>query len=102
MHANMLKRESSSSLLLSALTASADRGGACIYRLLVDGHAAAALLVLRTDECSYFLLSGMSEPSWKYSPITLLQGCAIDDAIKLDHRLVNLSTGPDTAKMRSV
>ena len=100
MHANMLKRESSSSLLLSALTASADRGGACIYRLLVDGHAAAALLVLRTDECSYFLLSGMSEPSWKYSPITLLQGCAIDDAIKLDHRLVNLSTGPDTAKMR--
>jgi CelD/BcsL family acetyltransferase involved in cellulose biosynthesis len=100
MHANLLKQESSSSLLLAVLTASADRGGACIYRLLVDGRAVAALLVLRTEECSYFLLSGMSQPSWEYSPVTLLQGCAIDDAIKLDHRLVNLSTGPDTAKMR--
>jgi CelD/BcsL family acetyltransferase involved in cellulose biosynthesis len=99
-HANLFKQESSSALLLAVLTAAADRGGACIYRLLVDGHAVAALLVLRTEECSYFLLSGMSEPSWEYSPVTLLQGCAIDDAIKLDHRLVNLSTGPDTAKMR--
>jgi CelD/BcsL family acetyltransferase involved in cellulose biosynthesis len=100
MHANILKQESSSSLLLTVLAASADRGGACIYRLLVDGHAMAALLVLRTAECTYFLLSGMSEASWEYSPVTLLQGCAIDDAIKLDHRQVNLSTGPDTAKMR--
>jgi CelD/BcsL family acetyltransferase involved in cellulose biosynthesis len=100
MHSNVLKQESNSSLLLAVLAASADRGGACIYRLLVDGHAMAALLVLRTAECSYFLLSGMSEPSWEYSPVTLLQSCAIDDAIKLDHRRVNLSTGPDTAKMR--
>lgn len=99
-HANMLEQEPSSSLLLSALARSAERGGACIYRLLIDGHPAAALLVLRTEECSYFLLSGMSEMAWEYSPVTLLQGCAIDDAIKLDHRLVNLSTGPDTAKMR--
>jgi CelD/BcsL family acetyltransferase involved in cellulose biosynthesis len=99
-HADLLKHESSSSLLLAVLAASADRGGACIYRLLVDDHAMAALLVLRTAECSYFLLSGMSEPSWEYSPVTLLQGCAIDDAIKLDHQQVNLSTGPDTAKMR--
>jgi CelD/BcsL family acetyltransferase involved in cellulose biosynthesis len=99
-HSNVLKKESNSSLLLAVLAASADRGGACIYRLLVDGHAMAALLVLRTAECSYFLLSGMSEPSWEYSPVTLLQSCAIDDAIKLDHRQVNLSTGPDTAKMR--
>jgi CelD/BcsL family acetyltransferase involved in cellulose biosynthesis len=100
MHANLLKQESSSSLLLAVLAASADRGGACIYRLLVGGNAVAALLVLRTAECSYFLLSGMSEASWEYSPVTLLQGYAIDDAIKLDHRLVNLSMGPDTAKMR--
>jgi CelD/BcsL family acetyltransferase involved in cellulose biosynthesis len=100
MHSNVLSQESNSSLLRAALTASADRGGACIYRLLVDGHAMAALLVLRTAECSYFLLSGMSERFWDYSPVTLLQRCAIDDAIKLDHRRVNLSTGPDTAKMR--
>jgi len=100
MHSNVLSQESNSSMLLAVLAASADRGAACIYRLLVDGHAVAALLVLRTAECSYFLLSGMSEPSWEYSPVTLLQSCAVDDAIKLDHRQVNLSTGPDTAKMR--
>jgi CelD/BcsL family acetyltransferase involved in cellulose biosynthesis len=100
MHVNLLKQESSSSLLLAVLAASADRGGACIYRLVIDGRPMAALLVLRTAECSYFLLSGMSAPSWEYSPVTLLQGCAIDDAIKLDHRQVDLSTGPDTAKMR--
>lgn len=100
MHANLLEQESNSSLLLAVLAASADRGGACIYRLVIEDRAMAALLVLRTAECSYFLLSGMSEPSWEYSPVTLLQGCAIDDAIKLDHRRVDLSTGPDTAKMR--
>jgi CelD/BcsL family acetyltransferase involved in cellulose biosynthesis len=100
MHADLLKQESTSSLLLAVLAASADRGGACIYRLIADGKAMAALLVLRTAECSYFLLSGMSERSWEYSPVTLLQGCAIDDAIKLDHRQVDLSIGPDTAKMR--
>lgn len=98
-HSNILKHESDSSLLLAVLAALADRGGACIYRLLIDGHAMAALLVLRTAECSYLLLSGMSEP-WDYSPVTLLQSCAIDDAIKLDHRQVNLSTRPDTEKMR--
>ena len=36
----------------------------------------------------------------EFSPATLLQGRAIDDAIALGHRWVNLSTGPDTAKLR--
>lgn len=99
-HPNVLRQKCDLSFLRAALSASGDRGGACIYRLVVDGCAIAALLVLRTAECSYFLLSGMSEPSWEYSPITLLQGYAIDDAVKLGHRQVNLSTGPNTAKMR--
>lgn len=99
-HRNALTDKADVSFLAAALSASADRGGACIYRLLVEGRAVAALLVLRGAESSYFLLSGMSEQFWDYSPVTLLQGRAIDDAIKLGHRQVNLSTGPDRAKTR--
>ncbi len=99
-HRDALSDEADVSFLSAALSASADRGGAGIYRLLVEGHAVAALLVLRSAECSYFLLSGMSERFWDYSPVTLLQGRAIDDAMKLGHRQVNLSTGPDRAKTR--
>ncbi len=99
-HRDELRDQADVSFLSAALSASADRGGACIYRLLVDGRAVAALLVLRAAESSYFLLSGMSEQFWDYSPVTLLQGRAIDDAIKLGHRQVNLSTGPDRAKTR--
>jgi CelD/BcsL family acetyltransferase involved in cellulose biosynthesis len=99
-HRNSLTDKADISFLAAALSASADRGGACIYRLLVEGRAVAALLVLRGAGSSYFLLSGMSEQFWDYSPVTLLQGRAIDDAIKLGHRQVNLSTGPDRAKTR--
>ena len=63
-HPDALRGKSDSSFLLAAVTALAERGGACIYRLLVDSRAIAALLVLRTAECSYFLISGMSEQSW--------------------------------------
>jgi CelD/BcsL family acetyltransferase involved in cellulose biosynthesis len=100
MHPNVLRDDADSSYLLAVLSRAADRGGAGVYRLIVDGRAIAALLVLRSAESSYFLLSGMSEEAWEYSPITLLQGYAIDDARELGHRYVNLSTGPNTAKMR--
>lgn len=99
-HRDVLSCDADVSFLSSALSASASRGGVGIYRLLVEGRAVAALLVLRSAESSYFLLSGMSEQFWDYSPVTLLQGRAIDDAIKLGHRQVNLSTGPDRAKTR--
>lgn len=99
-HRDALSDKADVSFLSAALSASADRGGACIYRLLVEGRAVAALLVLRGAESTYFLLSGMSEKFWEYSPVTLLQGRAIDDAIKLSHRQVNLSIGPDRAKQR--
>lgn len=99
-HPNVLRHEADSAFLLGALTRFAHRAGACIYRLIVDDRALAALLVLRMTEGSYFLLSGVSEDAWEYSPVTLLQGYAIDDAAKLGHQQVDLSAGPDTAKMR--
>jgi CelD/BcsL family acetyltransferase involved in cellulose biosynthesis len=99
-HRNSVRDSSEFSFLKAVLEISSEGGGACIYRLIVDERTIAALLVLQTKECSYFSLSGMSPEAWNYSPITLLQGQAIEDAAKLGQRLVNLSVGPNTSKMR--
>jgi CelD/BcsL family acetyltransferase involved in cellulose biosynthesis len=99
-HPNVLRDDADASYLRAVVATAADRDGVCIYRLLVDDRAIAALLVLRTPETSYLLLSGMSQEAWDYSVVTLLQGCVMDDARKLGHRHVNLSTGPNTAKLR--
>jgi CelD/BcsL family acetyltransferase involved in cellulose biosynthesis len=99
-HPNALRDEADASYLRAALTAGADSGSVCIYRLFVDGRAIAALLALRTADTSYLLLSGMSREAWDYSAVTLLQGLAMDDATELRHRRVNLATGPNTAKLR--
>jgi CelD/BcsL family acetyltransferase involved in cellulose biosynthesis len=99
-HPNFVAQQADWSFLSAAVTASAERGGASIYRLLAHGDALAALLVLHTRDGTYFSLSGMSPEAWEFSPTTLLQGRAIDDAVALGHRWVNLSTGPDTAKLR--
>jgi CelD/BcsL family acetyltransferase involved in cellulose biosynthesis len=99
-HPNVLSDAMVQSFLVAGVTALAERSGASIYRLHVHGQAVAALLVLRTHACTYFLLSGMKHQYWDFSPITLLQARAIDDAVALGHRSINLSTGPDTAKLR--
>jgi CelD/BcsL family acetyltransferase involved in cellulose biosynthesis len=99
-HPNALARPAEWSFLSAWVNALAERGGVCLYRLLVRDRAIAALLVLRTQDCTYFLLSGMNEQSWEFSPTTLLQWCAIEDAVALGHRRVNVSAGPDTAKLR--
>jgi CelD/BcsL family acetyltransferase involved in cellulose biosynthesis len=99
-HPNFVSQEADWSFLSAAVASAAERGGASIYRLLAHGEALAALLALHTREGTYFLLSGMSREAWEFSPTTLLQGCAIDDAVALGHRWVNLSTGPDSAKLR--
>jgi CelD/BcsL family acetyltransferase involved in cellulose biosynthesis len=99
-HPNLVGQEADWSFLSAAVAASAERGGASIYRLVARGETLAALLALHTREGTYFLLSGMSPEAWEFSPTTLLQGRAIDDAVALGHRWVNLSTGPDSAKLR--
>ena len=99
-HPNFVSQEADWSFLSAAVAGAAERGGASIYRLLAHGEALAALLALHTRHGTYFLLSGMSPEAWEFSPTTLLQGRAIDDAVALGHRWVNLSTGPDSAKLR--
>jgi len=99
-HPNVLRRDADRSFLSAAVTAAAEHDGVALYRLLIHSQAVAALLVLRTPDCTYFSVSGMSRDAWRFSPTTLLQGRAIDDAVALGHSWVNLSTGPDTAKLR--
>jgi CelD/BcsL family acetyltransferase involved in cellulose biosynthesis len=99
-HDNVFGDDSELRFLSAVLETSSARGGACIYRLMVQDRPIAALLVLRTKECSYFSLSGVSREGWDYSPVTLLQGQAIDDAIKLGQSFVNFSVGPNTSKLR--
>ena len=99
-HPNALTDEANWSFLSRAVSASADRKGAAIYRLMVNGKAMAALLVLRTRTCTYFLISGMTPEAWQFSPTTLLQASAIEDAVLAGQCCVNLSPGPDTAKLR--
>jgi CelD/BcsL family acetyltransferase involved in cellulose biosynthesis len=99
-HPNVLRHQADRSFLSAGLTAAAAREGACIYRLLAGGEAIAALLVLRSRDTSYILISGMSQRAWEFSPTTLLQGHAIEDAVTLGQSRVNLSAGPDTAKLR--
>jgi CelD/BcsL family acetyltransferase involved in cellulose biosynthesis len=99
-HPNKLRCEADLSFLSSAVNAAAEHDGVALYRLLIHGNPMAALLALRTRDCTYLSVSGMSQEAWDFSPTTLLQGRAIDDAIALGHRWVNLSTGPDTPKLR--
>jgi hypothetical protein len=99
-HENIISDDSEISFLSAVLEASSERGGACIYRLMVKDRPIAALLVLRTKECSYFSLSGVSREGWDYSPVTLLQGQAISDAAAIGQSFVNFSIGPNTSKLR--
>jgi hypothetical protein len=42
----------------------------------------------------------MTPQAWEFSAVTLLQGQAVLDSATLGHDHVNLSTGPDTPKIR--
>jgi CelD/BcsL family acetyltransferase involved in cellulose biosynthesis len=99
-HPNLLAHPEERSFLAEVLSGSAQRAGSAIYRLMIDGQAVAALLVLRSRSCTFFLLSGMAPQAWEFSPVTLLQGQAVLDSAALGHDHVNLSTGPDTPKVR--
>jgi CelD/BcsL family acetyltransferase involved in cellulose biosynthesis len=97
---NMVGSEGDRRVLTRAALASAEHGGVAIYRLVVQGETLAALLVLRTRMSSYISISGIGEAAWYYSAVTLLQGQAFGDAVSLGSATFNLSTGPDTAKLR--
>ena len=76
------------------------RGGASVYELLVGDEVVASQLELHTSSATYNSVSGVAEQAWPYSAVTYLLSLAVKDAQDAGHREVNLSTGPNQAKLR--
>lgn len=71
-----------------------------LLTLNVAGAPIAAQLVLRAPSAAYFALSG-TDPQWRSAgPVTLLQYTAMERALERGDTEVNLSVGPDIAKLR--
>jgi CelD/BcsL family acetyltransferase involved in cellulose biosynthesis len=83
-----------------AVTKLAAHGRAELLTLDVAGIARAALLVLRAPGASYLAASGVDPDWWHTSPVTLLQWTAMCRAVARGDSEVNLSMGPDVAKLR--
>lgn len=71
-----------------------------ILTLDVEGVPVAAQVVLRAPRASYLTLSGVDPRWWQPSPVTLLHLTAAKRAIAAGHEELNLSCGPDVAKLR--
>jgi len=78
----------------------AARGCVSVYELSIKGEVGAAQLVLHTSCAGYSSTSGVSERAWPYSAVTYLLAQAVKDAQEAGHRQMNLSTGPNQAKLR--
>jgi CelD/BcsL family acetyltransferase involved in cellulose biosynthesis len=86
--------------LAEALPLLAGQGRAEILTLDVDGRAVAAQAVLLAPRASYLAFSGVDPQWWDVSPVTLLHLAAGERAIERGHAELNLSVGPDVAKLR--
>ncbi|WP_380171101.1 GNAT family N-acetyltransferase [Kineococcus sp. DHX-1] len=86
--------------LRDVVTRAGEHGGASVYELLVGETVEASQLVLHTRSASYSSTSGVSERAWPYSAVTYLLSLAVKDAQEAGHRVLNLSTGPNQAKLR--
>jgi CelD/BcsL family acetyltransferase involved in cellulose biosynthesis len=86
--------------LAEVLPLLAAHGRAEILTLDVDGVPVAAQGVLLAPRASYLAFSGVDPQWWDVSPVTLLQLAAGERAIGRGHGELNLSLGPDVAKLR--
>ena len=76
------------------------RGLATVYELQLDGQVMAAQLALHAPGLTYIHSSGFAAEIWDLGPVTHLQGEAISAAADRGERWVNLSPGPNVAKLR--
>jgi CelD/BcsL family acetyltransferase involved in cellulose biosynthesis len=86
--------------LAEVLPLLAAHGGAEILTLDVAGEPVAAQAVLLAPRASYLAFSGVDPRWWDVSPVTLLHLAAGERAIERGHDELNLSVGPDVAKLR--
>ena len=78
----------------------ASRDRVRVYEVHAGDEVLAAQLVLTTKTTSYSSVSGVSERGWRFSAVTHLQWTALLDAHAAGHRELNLSIGPNQAKLR--
>lgn len=99
-HPDVLAGDDRFACYTDAVTGMANRDRAELLTLDVAGTPVAALLVLRAPAASYLALSGVAPEWWHVSPVTLLQWTAMCRAVTRGDAEVNLSMGPDVAKLR--
>ena len=71
-----------------------------LYEVAAGEEVLAAQLVLTTATASYSSVSGVSERGWRFSSVTHLQWTGLVEAHAAGHRELNLSIGPNQAKLR--
>lgn len=76
------------------------RGRARILELELAGTVVATQLVLHAPGLTYIHSSGFTADVWDLGPVTFLQGEAISAAADRGERWINLSPGPNVAKLR--
>jgi myo-inositol catabolism protein IolC len=99
-HPDLLAQPEPFAFYADAVRRMAARGRAELLTVEVAGTAVAALLVLRAPGASYLAASGVDPAWWHVSPVTLLQWTAMCRAVARGDAEVNLSMGPDVAKLR--
>jgi CelD/BcsL family acetyltransferase involved in cellulose biosynthesis len=75
-------------------------GAASIFLMRVDARAAAVVLSLRAHESTFVSISGYDPALWDYGVMTLLTQEVLHSGVARGHSVVDLSLGPDNAKLR--
>ncbi|HEU5485272.1 MAG TPA: GNAT family N-acetyltransferase [Microlunatus sp.] len=76
------------------------KGRARMLELELGGAVVAAQLVLHAPGLTYIHSSGFIADVWDLGPVTFLQGEAISAAADRGERWINMSPGPNVAKLR--
>ena len=87
-------------MMRAVLPALGRQGRACILELELGGRIVAAQLVLHAPGLTYIHSSGFTADVWDLGPVTFLQGEAISAAADRGERWINMSPGPNVAKLR--
>jgi CelD/BcsL family acetyltransferase involved in cellulose biosynthesis len=99
-HADVVADASKRSFLVDAVRKLAIEGLARVHLAEHEDRPVAGLLVLSDGDTDYVSLTGLDPDYWNLSLNTLLIYEALVEAIRLGRSAVNLSTGPDVAKLR--
>ena len=87
-------------MMRTVLPALGRQGRARILELELGGRIVAAQLVLHAPGLTYIHSSGFTADVWDLGPVTFLQSEAISAAADRGERWINMSPGPNVAKLR--